>query len=320
MSGKFVISLDLEKYWGMRDHKPLKDYEENLIKVDDICTSLLKIFTHYNIHVTWATVGFLAFKDKEELMKNLPLNWPDYNEAKLSPYEYIQQEELETKYHFADATILKIIKTPNQELASHTMSHYYCLEQGQSYDSFEQDLKQNIKIFKSKYNKDIVSIVFPRNQVNFKYEDILIENGVNIYRGNEINWVYENKMNYQLRRFLRLIDSFINITGHNTFVVKNLAHDQLLNIPSSRFLRPVSLKFSFLDKLRLKRIKSQMNYAAKNGQIFHLWWHPHNFGNSIEKNTEFLKQILNYFKKLEKNYNMKSMNMKDIKENLKESS
>ena len=246
----------------------------------------------------------------------LPANLPDYKNPNLSPYEYINQNELESNYHFADASIQKIINTPNQELASHTMSHYYCLEKGQTCNSFEQDLKENINVFKSKYRKDIVSIVFPRNQVNLKYKDILIENGVNIYRGNEINWVYEKKMNYQIKRFLRLIDSFINITGHNTFAVKNIAHDQLLNIPSSRFLRPVSLRFSFLDKFRLKRIKSQMNYAAKNGQIFHLWWHPHNFGNSIEKNTEFLKQILNYFKKLEKNYNMKSMNMRDVKDNL----
>ena len=105
MSGKFVISLDLEKYWGMRDHKPLNDYKENLKKVDDICTSLLEIFTQYNIHATWATVGFLSFNDKEELMKNLPVNLPDYKNPNLSPYKYINQNELKSNYHFANASI-----------------------------------------------------------------------------------------------------------------------------------------------------------------------------------------------------------------------
>lgn len=316
MEGKLIISLDFEKYWGMRDHKSLKDYHENLKKVDIICSTLLQIFKKYNINATWATVGFLSFNNKEELLKELPSDLPNYKDSKLGPYEYIQQNDLETKYHFADATIRKIIETPGQELASHTMSHFYCLEEGQNYNDFEQDLKKNIDVFKIKYNKDIESIVFPRNQVNLEYKDILIDNGVKIYRGNETNWIYKKKMNYQLRRFLRLIDSFINLTGYNTFSVEKPAYGNLLNIPSSRFLRPVNLKFSLLNKLRLNRINSQMNYAAKKGQIFHLWWHPHNFGNSVEKNSEFLIKIIDNFKKLEKKYKFKSLNMKQIKENL----
>jgi peptidoglycan/xylan/chitin deacetylase (PgdA/CDA1 family) len=316
MKGKLVISLDFEKYWGMRDHKSLKDCQENLEKVDKICSTLLDIFKQYDIHATWATVGFLSFNNKKELLKKLPSDFPNYTDSNLGPYEYIQQNDLESKYHFADATIRKIIETPGQELASHTMSHFYCLEEGQNHNNFEQDLKKNIDVFKINYNRDIESIVFPRNQVNPEYKDILINNGVSIYRGNETNWIYKKKMNYQLRRFLRLIDSFINLTGSNTFSVVKPANGKLLNISSSRFLRPVSLNFSILNKLRLNRIKSQMNYAAKKGQLFHLWWHPHNFGNSIEENSGFLIKILDYFKILEKNYNFKSYNMKEVKENL----
>jgi peptidoglycan/xylan/chitin deacetylase (PgdA/CDA1 family) len=316
MNGKLVISLDFEKYWGMRDHKSLKDCQDNLKKVDNICLTVLDIFKEYGIHATWATVGFLSFNNKEELLEKLPSDFPNYKNSNLGPYEYIQQNDLEPKYHFADSTIRRIIETPGQELASHTMSHFYCLEEGQNHNDFEQDLKKNIDVFKINYNRDIESIVFPRNQVNTEYKDILINNGVLIYRGNETNWIYKKKMNYQLRRFLRLIDSFINLTGYNTFSVDKPASGNLLNIPSSRFLRPVNLKFSLLNKLRLNRIKSQMNYAAKKGQIFHLWWHPHNFGNSVEKNTEFLIKIIDHFEKLEKKYDFKSFNMKQIKENL----
>lgn len=316
MNGKLVISLDFEKYWGMRDHKSLEDYQNNLEKVDKICSVLLDIFKQYNINVTWATVGFLSFDNKKELLKKLPSDLPNYKDSNLGPYEYIQQNDLEPKYHFADSTIRKIIEIPGQELASHTMSHFYCLEEGQNFINFEQDLKKNIEVFKIKYGKEIESIVFPRNQVNPGYKDILIDNGILIYRGNETNWIYKNKMNYQLRRFLRQIDSFINITGSNTFIINRPANGKLLNISSSRFLRPVNLKFSLLNKLRLNRIKSQMNYAAKNGQIFHLWWHPHNFGNSIEKNSEFLIKIVEHFKKLQKKYDFKSLNMRQLKENL----
>ena len=29
-NGFFIISLDFEKYWGVRDHKSIQDYSENL--------------------------------------------------------------------------------------------------------------------------------------------------------------------------------------------------------------------------------------------------------------------------------------------------
>lgn len=52
-----------------------------------------------------------------------------------------------------------------------------------------------------------------------------------------------------------------------------------------------------------------MTYAAKSGRIYHLWWHPHNFGQDLEKNFEQLEIILMHYKRLEKNYNMKNSTM-----------
>ena len=55
-----------------------------------------------------------------------------------------------------------------------------------------------------------------------------------------------------------------------------------------------------------------MTHAAKNDQLFHLWWHPHNFGNDIEANMLFLKEILKHFVLLKEKYNMSSLNMEEI--------
>ena len=73
MKGKLVISLDFEKYWGMRDYKSLKDCQENLEKVDKICSTLLDIFKQYDIHATWATVGFLSFRPVLLFLGSIPL-------------------------------------------------------------------------------------------------------------------------------------------------------------------------------------------------------------------------------------------------------
>src|SRR5690606_15188452 len=84
-----------------------------------------------------------------------------------------------------------------------------------------------------------------------------------------------------------------------------------LSQKASRLLRPYSSN-KILNTLKLKRIFSEMEYAAKNGEIYHLWWHPHNFGNHPEENINDLSLILEQFKILKNQYDFRSMNMDDI--------
>ena len=55
-----------------------------------------------------------------------------------------------------------------------------------------------------------------------------------------------------------------------------------------------------------------MTYAAKNNELFHLWWHPHNFGKDIFNNISFLNKILEHYNTLQFKYGMKSFNMKEV--------
>ena len=84
------------------------------------------------------------------------------------------------------------------------------------------------------------------------------------------------------------------------------------NISSSRFLRPYSQWLARLEPLRLTRILSDMSYAAQNGLVYHLWWHPHNFGIYQEENLKFLQAILDHFTKLKDTYGMESLNMNEL--------
>jgi hypothetical protein len=38
-----------------------------------------------------------------------------------------------------------------------------------------------------------------------------------------------------------------------------------------------------------------LDAAAESGQVYHLWWHPHNFGRWMPENLEFLESILRHF-------------------------
>lgn len=205
------------------------------------------------------------------------------------------------------------------EVGSHTFSHYYCLEDGQTIDQFRADIA-HAKSVALKYDIHLKSLVFPRNQINEDYLKVCKELGFSSVRGNEKGWMYkasDKKGNTVFKRFFRLLDAYINVSGHNCYSCSELNREPLTSIPASRFLRPYSKKLAFLDGLRLRRVKKGMLHAAKYGKVFHLWWHPHNFGSSTEENFIFLRKVLEYYKYLHERYNFESCSMSDIVKCLK---
>lgn len=317
-NGKFVISLDFELLWGMRDKKGIKEYGDNIRGVHQVIPKLLDAFNAYQINATFSTVGFLFFDTKNELLHNLPNRLPNYENKQLSPYighfDMVGNSHTEDPYHFAPHLIKMIQQYPNHEIGSHTFSHYYCLESGQTIEDFRDDIK-NACNAAQKYAINLTSLVFPRNQFNEQYLSVCKDLGFICYRGNEHAWIYEAKNASDeslLRRALRLLDAYINISGHNCYTDTYLASKMPIDIPASRFLRPFSRKIFFLETLRLRRIKSGMTYAAKNNLTYHLWWHPHNFGINQQENFAFLHEILKHYAHLQTQYNFQSYTMSNL--------
>ena len=115
-----------------------------------------------------------------------------------------------------------------------------------------------------------------------------------------------------VQRAIRLIDAYLNLSGHNTYDFINCIRNKPFNFPASRFLRSYSKRLAFLDGLRLRRIKKAMDDAAINNKIFHLWWHPHNFGINTIENINFLSKIMEHYNHLKKKYSMSSLNMGEL--------
>ena len=317
--GLFVISLDFELLWGVRDKRTIESYGANLRGVRQVIPSLLELFDASEIHATFARVGFLFARDKKELLAHIPSVLPEYVHKKYSPYEgqyldRIGESELDDQYHYAPS-LIRMIRDAGQEIASHTFSHYYCLENA-SLASFEADLQAAKKIA-ALYGVDLKSIVFPRNQYSPAHLAICSKLGFTSYRGNEHSAIYQPRKNEDLDRKVRAVkfaDSYANLTGHHTFAIAD--KEDIVNIPASRFLRPYSKRLSLIDPLRLQRIRSSMRYAAENNEAYHLWWHPHNFGINIADNLKFLSAILEYYRELQKEYGMESKCMKEIAEEI----
>ena len=101
-----------------------------------------------NIHVTWATVGMLFNENWEEWFANQPSLLPTYENQKLDPYGYGEQHSKTglDRFFFAPKLIKAIQSVKGQEIGSHTYSHYYCLEKGQTQAQFDADLQQAVSI------------------------------------------------------------------------------------------------------------------------------------------------------------------------------
>jgi peptidoglycan/xylan/chitin deacetylase (PgdA/CDA1 family) len=312
MNGALCISLDFEKFWGVHDLKKISECEK-FSKVDEVVERTLELFEKYDIHCTWAIVGLLNFDNLESLETMVNGKNVSYRKDSYSPYPInkFDLEVFDESLYLAKNTIDKIKNSRHQEIASHTFSHFYCLEEGIKKSDFIDDLND----FKSVFNSETSSIVFPRNQVNSEYLKLISEFGYKAYRGNQENKFWKNSSfeNESLfKQTGRFIDAYLKITSNNLTEWQNIKTNHgLINIPASRFLRPYAYNKT-VERLKINRIKNQMLKAAKTNQIYHLWWHPHNFTTNIDLNFSQLEQILIFQKELESKFNFKSFNMADI--------
>ncbi len=320
--GYFVISLDLELFWGMFDKTTIAEYGDRILGERTAIPRTLTLFSKYGIHATWATVGMLMARSRAELLALLPPKElrPAYENMHMSSYAYLEsgavgESEDTDKYHFGSSIVELIRQTPHQEIGNHTFSHYYCIDGHENgRDVFRADVHAWNAIAHT-YGVRGTSVVFPRNQASDDALSVCGEEGITAYRGNEDHVFYRARKESEqspVIRALRLLDHYLNLSGYHTYPLPTSGGGRVMNVPSSRFLRPWMSMLRVCEPLRMRRIKNAMTHAAKNGEVFHLWWHPHNMGINQDENFKNLETILAHYKKLHEAYGFESASMRDI--------
>lgn len=312
--GIFCISLDFELHWGIFDNHSLSDKEIALRNTREVIPKMLSSFEKHNVEATWASVGMMFNNSIEEVRTNYPTHLPSYSNKKLSSYNFLETEvkDQTDPYYIAKDLLEHIKKTPGQEIGTHTYSHYYALEEGQTQEEFNADLAKCNELAEGMGVK-LESIVFPRHQVNEEYYTTCVKNGIHIIRTNPTKWPWLMKNNHKLSaKIARSLDCYVPVFNNNvTLEALKEAKKEHFLVPASRFLRP-AIGSPFANKLRIRRIKGEMTRAAKKNEYYHLWWHPHNFGNTPEKAMEELDDILSHYSHLKERYQMTSLNMKNL--------
>ena len=315
MPGTLIVSLDFELFWGMLDVCPLEQYQENVLGGRKAIPRLLELFRKHGIHATWAAVGFLFAENYEEVRRYFPENKPGYANEKLNAYREfakIGKNEQEAPCFYAPSLLEKIAAVPGQEIGSHTFSHYYCREAGQTPEQFAEDLAA-AKAIAGDHGYDLTSVILPRNQCEPEYTDILRQAGFTAYRDEENDWIYNKVKSGLLFKVLRTLDMYLPLTGQGGYTPK--CEGGIWNLTGSRMFRPIRPCLP-LERLKIRRIKRQMLHAAKNGLTFHLWWHPHNVGVRTEEHLKQLDEIFSYYEELKETYGMRSLNMREAAEEL----
>ncbi|MBE6692475.1 MAG: hypothetical protein E7586_03985 [Ruminococcaceae bacterium] len=320
MAGKLIVSLDFELLWGVLDSDSHDEYQPNVLGGRKAIPQLLELFKKYDIHATWATVGFMFAENSAEAKKYFPEEnrLPTYDNKKLSPYNAFGEKagsDDEADCYYAPEIIKLISETNGQEIGTHTFSHFYCREEGQTAEQFEADMRSAIEIAKAK-GYDIKSVILPRNQTTDESTAVLSKLGFTAYRDEENDWIHEKVKLRPLMRVLRLMDVYLPLTGNGGYNPEK--QNGIVNLVGSRMYKPYFKPLFFLEKLKIHRIKRQMYHAAKNGLTFHLWWHPHNIGVKTDFHFQQLEEIFGYYTQLKEKFGMCSLNMQEAADSRKE--
>ena len=315
--GALVISLDFELHWGIRDHadRTTAAYAD-LAPSRQVVTDLATVFAERGIRATWATVGLLFASDRESVEAVRPTRRPAYRRPELDPYrEPIGESEDADPEHLAGSLVRRLAATPGQEVASHTFSHFYCLEDGQDGDDLRADLAA-AQAIAAQLDLRLTSLVLPRNQWNPRYAPIVSEAGFTCIRGPQPSFGHEARAHGQhgmLGRAGRLVDTYAGTSPPPTTAWDAVRRpDGLCDVPASAFLRPYSPGRRRLVPLQYRRLVAGMRDAARRGRIFHLWWHPQNFARHPEESFELLDRLLDEFDRLGRREGLASLSMRDV--------
>lgn len=317
--GLFVISLDFELAWGVRGDVPAR-YRDNLLGVRQAVPAMLELFARREIHATWAAVGALFFDSRDALERAFPERLrrrPAGARRALALLDTLGPDERADPLCFARSLLLRIRDTPHQEIATHTFSHYECLDPADPADPTDPasalgaDLDAALAAARE-LGVDITSIVFPKNQYAPAHLALCARKGLRVFRGAPAGHLYQPRARHADRawhRLGRLADAYLPVVRAHPNARPARHASGLIDVPASRFLRPHAPRLARAEPLKLRRIVSGLEAAARRGGLYHLWWHPHNFGAHVSENLAMLGAILDAYAALRDRHGMRSATM-----------
>lgn len=315
-----VISIDLELAWAKDAHRA-ESTVESLLDARRAVPILLQLFTEYGVRATWAALGFLFCRSKDEILENLPTRLPAYQNSEHSAYSRlasIGESEVDDPHHYAPSLIDQIAECPGQEVASRTFSNFDCFDDGQDEEDFAADLHAAISVAR---RRGIIlrSLVFPENRVRRAYLSTCRRAGITAFRGRPHIWPYGledsddgGRVTQGIRRLASRLDAVVPLTGSRCVLDETSAVQRPVNVAATRRLQPMAGHSRWLMSLRRRRIFREVDSAAHNGGIFHLWWRLQDFSAGLDDELDELRRLLERFAGWQRLQRLRSVTMHEV--------
>jgi hypothetical protein len=104
----------------------------------------------------------------------------------------------------------------------------------------------------------------------------------------------------------------VNLSGHHASAFEAIGAEPPLNFSGSRLLRPYCPALKLLEPLRLARICSGLEHAAKKRRLYHLWFHPEELAMNQDENLAALETVLQRYVALRERGEMESVHMGEL--------
>lgn len=264
--GIFILSLDTELAWGWMGNKRLQQLSPQLEEVRPIAHRLLRLLEKYQAPATWAVVGKLFAR----------------------PQPSAEPLEENGRLKAAGDIIDAILDSPlAHEIASHSFSHplYDRITRAEA----EADLQEAVRAA-AEWGLKLRSFIFPSNRVG--HLEALPRFGFIAFRGPDRAWFAGYPR--MARQILNRADQALALTP--SLSLPEVKGDRLVNLPAGMHFRIPSwgaskrLPASLLASKAVKGIKR----AIRERAVFHIWFHPFNFGYRAEAHFAALEKTLQF--------------------------
>lgn len=292
-----VISYDYELCWGVWDIVPLHYARTHVARANAAARGLVALHRKYQVPSTWAMVGAMLAESAPAALMAETARPTSQAEAFAAYVDSLAEHERGGLFR-ADPEVLDALDQDRSlfEPASHTFSHIYALDAAS--DTLVDDFARFDAVFRTRFGRKAVSLVFPKNQSTEEAVRIARRFGFNKMRVNPRNWLYEqrrrNRAEALVIRALRYLDSFLPILE---LLPDRKGEDPAL-VSGQYFFRP-AFPARFLDYLHAARLRVALWYCHQQGRSCHFWSHPHNFGGDPERALANAERLLAYLKQQE---------------------
>ncbi|MXV60954.1 polysaccharide deacetylase family protein [Natronorubrum sp. JWXQ-INN-674] len=299
--GSIIFSLDAELAWGFHD--------EEIIPTDRVYQGrkawqeLVDLFDQFDVPATWAIVGHLFLSECNGNHGNIVStnNW----------FARDPGGNVEEAPQWFGPNLIESVSKANvdHEIATHTFSHVEFGKKSTTKDIAREEIQKSIKIAEE-WGNNIKSVVYPRN--NIGYREVLADQGIICYRGQEpMKWYDESKV-YPLMKFASTLSS-----SAPKLVSPVIDEYGLVNVPASMYLftfdQPLGIFTEpVLGDVIVRRVKRGIDAVAGSDKILHLWLHPNNL--TQESYFDRMYAILKYVARKRQQTDLRVQTMAEIAE------